>query len=196
MMKWQPIVLAWVLLGAPEAHSQLVELTTAGMARGTFLSRVVDGNTVDLFTGTSPWPSFTIRLARIDAPEPDQPYGHEARQHLGDLLQEEYVLSCSARDADVYGRWLANCGAVNYAMVIDGAAWAYDPLPCQRLVSSACSAAFIPVQEDERQARAARRGLWALPAAIPPWRWRATRKLDQHLLSEAPGAAGENQQED
>src|SRR5262245_60166285 len=100
LMKWQSIVLVCVLMGTREAHSQMVELTTTGMVRGTFLSRVRDGNTVDLFTGTSPWPSFTIRLARIDAPELDQPYGYEARQHLGDLLQEEYILSCSAREAD------------------------------------------------------------------------------------------------
>ena len=184
------IVVFCVLMAAREAHCQLVELTAGGMARGTFLSRVVDGNTVDLFTGTSSWPSFTIRLARIDAPELDQPYGYEAGQHLSDLLGEEYVLSCSARAADIHGRWLATCGVINHVMVLEGAAWAYDPLPCQRPAHSPCSSALTPLQEAERQARAVRRGLWARPAPIPPSQWRATRDFDHHLRSEVPGVEG------
>jgi len=183
-------MLACMLMTAREAHSQMIELTAAGIVRGTFLTRVVDANTIDLFTGVSPRPSFTIRLARIDAPEHDQPYGDEAHQHLSDLLQEEYVLSCSARETDVDGRWLANCGAVNSAMVIDGAAWAYVPPSCQCLASAACSAFLMPLQEDERQARAARRGLWALPAAIPPWQWRAIKKAAQRFRRETLSIEG------
>jgi micrococcal nuclease len=160
-MRWGSIVLVCMLLTARQAHSQMIELTAGGVVLGTFLTRVVDGNTIELFTGVSPLPSFTIRLARIDAPEPDQPYGNEARRHLEDLLQEEYVLSCSAREADVHGRSLANCGAVNRVMVIDGSAWASVPHSCRRFVSATCSAALISLQDDERQARAARRGLWA-----------------------------------
>jgi endonuclease YncB( thermonuclease family) len=77
-------------------------------------------------------------------------------------------------DTDRYGRSVGRVRVggrdVNAEMVRRGAAWVYvrynrDP-------------ALVPL---EAEARAARRGLWALPEAErpPPWEWRAARRAER-----------------
>ena len=74
-------------------------------------------------------------------------------------------------DTDQYGRAVGRATAggqhVNAEMVRRGAAWVFrrysDDPALLRL---------------EQEARAARRGLWALPEAerVPPWEWRAAER--------------------
>jgi endonuclease YncB( thermonuclease family) len=116
--------------------------------------RVVDGDT--LHTG-----SERIRLAGIDAPELSQTCrdgqarawscGLAAKQRLAALVAKGSV-TCSSRGQDRYGRTLAVCAAghvadVGAALVRDGYAVNYD-----RYTSDYAGA--------EREARAARRGIW------------------------------------
>jgi hypothetical protein len=54
---------------------------------------------------------------------------------------------------------------VNAGMIAAGMAWHYT-----RYSKAADLAAA------ERDARAARHGLWGDPEAVPPWEWRATEK--------------------
>jgi endonuclease YncB( thermonuclease family) len=106
-----------------------------------------------------------VRLAEIDTPESRQPYGSRAQQALSDLAFGKTV-RVVVQDTDRYGRTVgrirAGAADVNAEMVRQGAAWVYrqysrDP-------------ALLRL---EAEARAARRGLWALPEAerTPSWEW-------------------------
>jgi micrococcal nuclease len=54
---------------------------------------------------------------------------------------------------------------VSRSMVADGMAWHYSR-----------SSKDARLAAGERDARAARRGLWAEKAPVPPWEWRASEK--------------------
>jgi endonuclease YncB( thermonuclease family) len=106
-----------------------------------------------------------VRLQGIDAPEVKQAFGTKARDRLADLTLRK-VVRVNVHEHDRYGRLLADIEAggqsVNRRMVADGMAWHYS-----RYSKDAGLAAA------EREARAARRGLWADKAPTPPWEWRA-----------------------
>jgi len=130
--------------------------------------RIADGDTLTvLVSGHQP---VRIRLADIDAPERNQPYGRKAKQALSDLVFARDVRAM-VTDHDRYGRLVARIYQgglyVNAEMVRRGAAWAY----LQYLRDPQMSVL-------ERQARAAGRGLWGLqPDQItPPWEWRARER--------------------
>jgi endonuclease YncB( thermonuclease family) len=109
-----------------------------------------------------------VRLAGIDAPEIGQPFGTKARDGLARLTLRK-VVRVNVHEHDRYGRVLADIEAdgqgVNRTMVADGMAWHYA-----RYSKDAGLAAA------ERDARAARRGLWADKAPVAPWEWRASEK--------------------
>jgi endonuclease YncB( thermonuclease family) len=131
------------------------------------LGRVVgvnDGDTLTLLTSENR--QERVRLAGIDAPESRQPYGTRAQQELSALTFRKHV-RVAVMDIDRYGRTVGRVWAgtvdVNAELVRRGAAWVYrqynrDPM-------------LPPLEAEARQAR---RGLWALPAAeqVPPWVWR------------------------
>jgi len=107
-----------------------------------------------------------LRLFGIDAPEHDQPHASAAREALAALVLERPARAV-LRDVDGYGRGVVRLYVggldVNAELVRRGAAWMY------RRYTNDPELARL---EDE--ARAARRGLWSLPASerVPPWRWR------------------------
>jgi endonuclease YncB( thermonuclease family) len=111
---------------------------------------------------------FLGRAAGIDAPETKQPFGTKARERLAELTLRK-VVRVNVHSHDQYGRLLADIEAagqsVNRRMVADGMAWHYA-----RYSKDAGLAAA------EREARAARRGLWADKAPVSPWKWRASEK--------------------
>ncbi|CAK0769756.1 Uncharacterized endonuclease [Gammaproteobacteria bacterium] len=126
---------------------------------------VVDGDTLELQSFPRP---VRVRLAEIDAPEFDQPYGSAARNALVRLVAGRMVRVVPTEN-DRYGRVVARIYVgdvdVNAALVRQGYAWVYrqyahDPA--------------LPVAEQEAQA--ARRGLWAQGKSIPPWEWRARER--------------------
>jgi micrococcal nuclease len=128
---------------------------------------VIDGDTVlfrpDRYRSASR--SFIkIRLADIDAPEKDQPYGNAATQALTMLVLNRRV-EVDTVATDVYGRTIARIrlGAmqVNTELARRGFAW-----------SSTRSRRNEVVNDAQREARAAHRGLWAGDAPTPPWAWR------------------------
>lgn len=128
-------------------------------------ARVIDGDSL--------WVADTeVRLFGIDAPELLQkcqragrhvPCGREAVEALRRMIAGREV-SCRERDRDRYGRMVAVCHAsgvdLGAAMVKEGLATAYGSY-----------------EADEREARDARRGLWALDFERPAaWRERHPRK--------------------
>ena len=111
-----------------------------------------------------------IRLAGIDAPElaqtcgrggRERPCGREARRALVELIGDDEV-ECTLEGNDRYGRRLGRCRAgrrdLNEAMVLGGQAVAYGAYRAQ-----------------ERDARIARRGLWAGDFERPA-DWRKRRR--------------------
>jgi endonuclease YncB( thermonuclease family) len=126
---------------------------------------VSDGDTITvLLRGDR---SVEVRLSEIDAPERGQPYGTRAKQALSALVYGKDVRLVPV-DRDSYGRIVARVFVgpmcVNAEMVRRGHAWVYRRYLRTRALL-----------EREREAREARRGLWALPEAqrIPPWMWRS-----------------------
>jgi micrococcal nuclease len=106
-----------------------------------------------------------VRLAGIDAPELGQAFGRVARDRLRELALRQQV-AVHLHDQDRYGRDLATLELdgrdLGRQLVAEGLAWHYE-----RYSDDAGLAAA------EAEARAAGRGLWADPRAVPPWEWRA-----------------------
>ena len=125
---------------------------------------ITDGDTLTLLTPDRR--QVKIRLAEIDTPEKNQPYGSKSRQALADLVFQKNV-AVRYVDTDRYGRTVGRIHAgdvdVNAELVRQGAAWVYRKY---------ASDASLYALEDE--ARSSGRGLWSLPEAqrIPPWEWR------------------------
>ncbi len=123
--------------------------------------RVSDGDTITI---ESAGHKEKVRLNGIDAPESTQPGGQEARQYLVErILNKQVRLEGSSRDR--YGRLLGtvylDSENINLAMIRAGWAWDY--------VSYHAGAEYTRA---EKEARAARRGLWSKPAPLPPWEFR------------------------
>ena len=104
-----------------------------------------------------------VRLAGVEAPKGSDPFAAEAREALSKLaLGQEVQLMYGGARQDAYGRTLA------HLKLVRGGAWVEQSLlkagdvrvhtwPDNRALAR-------PMLDDEARARAARRGLWALPA--------------------------------
>ena len=130
--------------------------------------RITDGDTLTVLDQAKH--QTKIRLAEIDTPEKQQPYGTRAKQALSDLVFGKDV-RVETVSTDRYGRTVGRVyeGSlyVNAEMVRLGAAWVY------RQYSHDPSLLRL-----EQEARDARRGLWRLPEAerVPPWEWRKEKR--------------------
>ena len=124
---------------------------------------ITDGDTLKLLVDNR---QIKIRLAQIDTPERNQPYGSRAKQALSDLTFGKEVMA-KVETIDRYGRSVARIYVdgvdVSAEMVRQGAAWVYRKYATDE-----------SLYEIEKEAQEAGRGLWALPEAqrVPPWEWR------------------------
>lgn len=123
---------------------------------------VSDGDTITALCAGNE--QMKVRLAEIDAPEKDQPFGTRSKQVLSDL--------CFGKPAEVvpqtkdrYGRTVARvrCDGqdVSESQVLGGMAWVFDRYVTDR--------GLYRLQDE---AKAARRGLWGDSTPVPPWEWR------------------------
>lgn len=125
------------------------------------VEHVADGDTLSLEAHGS---RVRVRLFEIDAPEHDQPGSDEARNALVRKVDGKYV-RIEVEAVDDYGRivgkvWLGERD-INRELVSEGHAWVYRHYLKDR-----------SLLDDEAAARAAARGLWALPDPVAPWEWR------------------------
>ena len=133
---------------APETASQ------------SFVMRVIDGDTLELSTGEK------VRLIGVDTPEtvhptkPVQHFGKEASAFTKRLVEGKTVrLEYDQQHTDKYDRTLAyvylmDGRMVNAEIIKQGYGFAYVKYPFQRMDE---------FRGYEREAREARRGLWAEP---------------------------------
>jgi len=158
-----------LLLSVGESLADEPSLAPGAEAFGV-VSRVIDGDSLELTIGGS---KLSVRLAEIDAPERDQPYGPEATAALEQLVAGRGV-RIEVVDIDRYGRTVARVHRgrldVSTEMVRRGHAWAYTRY-----------AETIEIINAEDEARAGSRGLWRLPPADrdPPWIWREKRRKER-----------------
>jgi len=143
------------------------ELASATTLTGKVVA-IADGDTLTLLTPARE--QVKIRLAEIDTPERAQPYGTRARQALSDLaFGKQATVETSEKDryGRVIGRIYVDGVDVNKELVSRGAAWVYRQYNHDK--------SLLAIEAD---ARAAKRGLWALPEAerVAPWDWRKGTK--------------------
>ena len=135
-------------------------------ANAGIVSKVLDGDS--LIVKLAPGRSVEIRLAEIDAPEKDQPFGDRSRNELKKLISGEPV-RIEIYDVDAYGRLVAHIYRlrdqlhVNAWMVGNGLAWVYPKYAEDEKLFAR-----------EKNAREKSIGIWSLPTKqqIPPWKWR------------------------
>jgi endonuclease YncB( thermonuclease family) len=126
------------------------------------LVKVLDGDTVEVMHDGK---AERIRLAQIDCPEKNQPFGQAAKKYVLDVAAQK-VVTVEVETVDRYGRtvgevFLPDGSNLNKKIVGAGYAWQYkryskDPEYGVR----------------EAEARAAKLGLWQDMNPVPPWEWR------------------------
>jgi endonuclease YncB( thermonuclease family) len=139
------IVCSWVHAAAEPLTGKVVSVT--------------DGDTVRVLDAANV--QHKVRLNGIDAPERGQPFGTVARDRLAALVMGKAV-TVHNDGRDKWGRTLGRIEVegqdVNRQMVADGMAWHYSRFNNDARLAAA-----------ERQARAAKRGLWGDAKPVPPW---------------------------
>ncbi|MEW6694271.1 MAG: thermonuclease family protein [Pseudomonadota bacterium] len=137
---------------------------------------VHDGDTVRVRDGSGQ--QRTVRLATIDAPELEQPYGVQARDALRARLAGR-VVTLVPRGRDRYGRTLAVLWVVDASdaqdvalgLVQQGLAWHYRAHAHEQPWVERWRYAVAEIQARQRGI-----GLWAQPDPQPPWAWRRQRR--------------------
>jgi endonuclease YncB( thermonuclease family) len=153
----------------------------------TFSAKVIvvmDGDTVMVLRESGQ--KLKIRLANIDAPEKDQPYGKQSRDSLLEMLGRKQV-QIDSRAIDKYGRVIGLVSVdgldVNQAQVKRGYAWAGEGWQQRRSAlrqpekqasgpkraAGGSDKSYIGLQAEARRAGL---GLWVQEDAQPPWQWR------------------------
>ena len=130
---------------------------------------IMDGDTIKVLSEDKK--PIKIRLASIDAPEKNQPYGQKSKQMLSDFIAGKKVtLDCPTKDR--YKRlictvYLPSKIDVNRAMVANGGAWVYR----QYYKGNE----YLKL---EQEAKTYQLGLWKTSEykAIEPWEWRRRKR--------------------
>lgn len=141
-------------------------LCIASSSHAETISRVIDGDTVVMASGTH------IRLYGIDAPEKKMPFGVAAKNYATFLMQGKDAQLMDFGH-DHYGRTIGMLSVdgknMNYEMVKAGMAWVYRDY-CR--LQPFCSDAY----KIEDVAKHGKLGLWIDDNPEAPWRWRREHK--------------------
>lgn len=161
------LVIGWQSAATSTASSAKISHTLVGK-----VVQVSDGDTINIRTNSE---TIRIRLASIDAPEtshgsdqPGQPFGEASRKFLAGLVAGK-TIQAQCFEKDRFGRHICDVPVenttANRLLVKNGMAWANQQGKGKYLRDPS-------LPELEKQARAARLGLWAEPGAVAPWVWR------------------------
>ena len=161
------VLLALLFLGCSQSTAPPI---VALEATEGIVGRVVgisDGDTIKVLVDKQ---EVKIRLHGIDCPETGQPFGKAAKQFTSAQCFGKDVV-VEVIDIDRYKRTvgvvlLLDGTIVNHEIVRAGLAWWYKQ--------------YAPVDETieglEKEAKEAKRGLWADKNPIPPWDWRKGKR--------------------
>jgi endonuclease YncB( thermonuclease family) len=169
------IALSFVAVAAGQSSKPLIDPAQPPRAgdEGVFygpLIRVKDG---DSLVAKVQGVAMDFRLADVDAPELEQPYGRQAKQELAAIAAGRQLVLVPI-DTDRYGRTVVHVWNgdtyLNVEMVKRGAAWFNVEFARNEML-----------YDVEQEARKAQRGLWRLPLQdrVEPWIWRQ-RKRDRN----------------
>lgn len=139
--------------------------------RATFEARVVavtDGDTIVVLRDLN---TVKVRLNGIDCPEKGQPFGSRAKRLTSELAFGRTV-TIVPKSRDRYGRIVADVvlrdgRVLNRELVAAGLAWHYTRYSEDQDLARL-----------ERQARAARIGLWSEERTVSPWDDRADKRSE------------------
>ena len=144
-------------------------LTGAITAAEAFEARVIgimDGDTIEVLKDRKP---VRIRLYGVDSPEHDQDFGSKARRFTSEKVFRKTV-EIVPIETDKYGRIVGKVyidgSYLNRMIVQEGYAWWYKSFASKE----------HDLEQAELEARKARRGLWAHPNPVPPWKFRRHHK--------------------
>lgn len=130
---------------------------------------VSDGDTVTVLTSDKQ--QIKVRLANIDAPEKNQPFGQRSKQSLSELCFKKHA-DIRSQTIDRYGRTVAvvTCDGreANRHQVGMGLAWVYPKYNKD-----------FSLPALEQGARLNGLGLWADSDPVPPWDWRKSKTKGQ-----------------
>jgi micrococcal nuclease len=128
---------------------------------------VHDGDTITALRDDKQ--QLKVWLHGIDAPELGQPFGQASKKALSEKVFGKDVVVIP-RTKDKYGRTVGHIMIdgrdVNLEMLEEGMAWHYEKYDHNKRL-----------REAEQSARAAKKGLWADVEAVPPWEWRASKRM-------------------
>lgn len=124
---------------------------------------VKDGDTVVVIDATNY--QTTLRLAEVDCPEKDQPFGTKAKQFTSDQIfrkEIKYIVT----DIDRYGRSIAKIyyddnKYLSAEIIKNGFGWQYKKYSTSRDLANF-----------ENSARLQKVGLWYDKNPVAPWDWR------------------------
>ena len=141
-------------------------ISTIVHSQTLFQAKVVgvkDGDTVVVLDSLNN--QTTLRLAEIDCPEKNQPFGTKAKQFTSDQIYLKHI-KYIVIDIDRYGRAIAmiyydNGKYLSAELLKNGLAWHY-----KRYSNSA------ELSNYEEKARINKVGLWIDDKPTPPWEWR------------------------
>ena len=128
---------------------------------------VSDGDTIQVMHNGK---AEKIRLAGIDCPEKDQPFGQAAKRFTLDLSAHN-IVTVKIETTDRYGRTVAEVilpdgKRLNRELVREGYAWWYRRYSKDKALADL-----------ESHARESRKGLWADKNPVPPWEWRRGKRI-------------------
>jgi endonuclease YncB( thermonuclease family) len=160
---WPSLIAAAIL----SSHVAAAEWIIRGRVIG-----IADGDTLTVLDGEDA--QHRIRVAGIDAPERKQPFGTASKETLSRLIFDRRVEArCHKRDR--FGRDVCNVYEglrdIGLEQVRAGMAWHFKEY--QHEQSSAERQTYAAAED---AARAARRGLWSEPHAMPPREWRKAER--------------------
>lgn len=144
-------------------------------AQSTASGRVIgitDGDTFTLLDADKR--RLKIRLNGPDAPEHDQDFGRVSKDYLSELIFGK-VVTVSWRKVDRNHRPVAivSLGSTDVGLDLLRAGLAWYFTRYERDVPVSKRGLYA---DAEKEARAAKRGLWQQPNPVPPWEWRAQKR--------------------
>lgn len=150
---------AWLMLVTPVA---VFGETLVGK-----VVKVADGDTVTVLDADQV--QHRVRLAGIDAPESNQPFGQAAKEALVKRVAGRTVaVEWHKRDQydRLIGKVISDGTDAGLAQVRAGLAWWY-----RRFATEQTPVDRTIYEDAEAKAKASRRGLWSGPDPVAPWDW-------------------------